>query len=412
MVFGIGRNIYYSIGQLIIHLPSLSPAPEQSDPFPRNTTTRGWRFMMETGESPCPAETFAAYQKMLLAMNSSNVDEVVTKFNEDSTWADPYFIAQIVTTVAGGRKNGPELIEFMTKIIDSRGYSALLRQIEEIERGIMDASIENAIAEAITRGFQKSPADSTKGLDLLLCEVSVVVESEAFPVRAVLSGLWPLVEAIAGPLAVRDLAGHDGPAAYHGHAALSGEGTKRHASFRKVVEEAAGFELRAEAVVAAAALVVRDFPDGAVHRSMASALRVLLEPLRVCLETVKRKVDVARGFSAVGAICAGAGLGSALELFGLRWSISRCSGRPPEVNPFAAALVAQDLARLRELIGGRDVKEIRIDVKQFPLDIPRRPCGEARLLQVAATVGGQVLRYLPQFHRLKLDHASWSGLLL
>jgi hypothetical protein len=42
--------------------------------------------MMDTRESPGSKETCASCQKMLLKVNQSNVDEIVKKFNEDSTW--------------------------------------------------------------------------------------------------------------------------------------------------------------------------------------------------------------------------------------------------------------------------------------------------------------------------------------
>jgi hypothetical protein len=129
----------------------------------------------------------------------------------------------------------------------------------------------------------------------------------------------------------------------------------------------------------------------------------MFDPLRVCFEAVKQKVDVARGFEALDAACAGARYGSALELFGLRWGIFRGTRQPPEVDPFAAAMVAQDLTRLKELIGGREAGEIEVDVERLPLDLPRWSwtTTEVKLLEIAAAVGGQVLRYLLEFHGLK-----------
>jgi hypothetical protein len=49
-----------------------------------------------------------------------------------------------------------------------------------------------------------------------------------------------------------------------------------------------------------------------------SALKTMFEPLRVCLERVKRKMDIARGFDALDAACEGA-RGSALSVFTLGW---------------------------------------------------------------------------------------------
>jgi hypothetical protein len=103
---------------------------------------------------------------MLLKMNLSNIDDIVVKFNEDSVWADPRFIAQVVSSVTGSRKNSAELIEFMTKISETRGYSALLRQVDAIIgklRGSMaDPSLEEEIADAIIRGCRNPLTDTAK----------------------------------------------------------------------------------------------------------------------------------------------------------------------------------------------------------------------------------------------------------
>jgi hypothetical protein len=93
---------------------------------------------------------------MLLKMNWSNVDDIVRQFSEDSTWADPDFIALVVATVAGSRKNDSELIEFMMKISDTRGYSAVLERITETERLTAEVSPESEVVNAIIRGCRKS----------------------------------------------------------------------------------------------------------------------------------------------------------------------------------------------------------------------------------------------------------------
>jgi hypothetical protein len=173
---------------------------------------------------------------------------------------------------------------------------------------------------------------------------------------------------------------------------------------RKAVEEAVGVKFSADAAVAASeALVAADFEPSATKCSMASALKAMFEPLRVCFEAVKQRVDVARGFDALDSACAGARWGSALELFRLQWGIFRGTRQPPEVDPFAAAIVAQDLPRLKELIGGREAGKILVDVEKLPLDLPRRSSNatKVKLLEIAAAVGGEVLRYLLEFHRLK-----------
>jgi hypothetical protein len=45
-------------------------------------------------------------------MSPSNVDEIVEQDDAHSTGVEPLVIAQIVVTVAGSRKNCPELMEF------------------------------------------------------------------------------------------------------------------------------------------------------------------------------------------------------------------------------------------------------------------------------------------------------------
>jgi hypothetical protein len=83
--------------------------------------------MAETRETTCSIGTLPLQEK-LLTKGSSNVDEVVGKFNEDSTWADARFVAQ-VATVDGNRKSGPGLIELITRISETRGCPALSRKI-------------------------------------------------------------------------------------------------------------------------------------------------------------------------------------------------------------------------------------------------------------------------------------------
>jgi hypothetical protein len=159
-------------------------------------------LLVEDRVLPCTRETWAAYQEMLLKMNPSNVDDIVAEFNRDSTWADASFIGEIAATVAGSRKTGAELVEFMTKISETRGYSALLKRLGEVEELMADRSLENEVANAITRGCQKS-VDITKCHEVVVAEVRTLLDSDAFPVRAALRDLRPLIEAIADPLAVR-----------------------------------------------------------------------------------------------------------------------------------------------------------------------------------------------------------------
>jgi hypothetical protein len=356
--------------------------------------------MVETVELPFSMGTFVTYQEMLLKMNAWNVDEVVVKFNEDSTWQDLCVIVQLVSTVAGSRKNGAELIEFMTKLSDIRGYSAVLRQVEEIEKLLESPSLEEEVTSVIVR--EQSNRDATN------CEVRGFIESETLPVRAAVAELLPLMDAIVDPLAVR----HPATGGGTGSVAVVAGGDN-HARLREAVEEAALMKFSAEAVVAGAEAA----GESAMAWSKASALNVVFEPLRVSLEAVKQRVEVARGFDALDGACAGAPCTSALELFALEWGLFRGTAVVREVDPLAAAIVAQDLTRVKELIGGYEAGKIVIDVEKLPLGLPGWPRKEVNLLEIASGVGGQVLRYLLEFHGLKpephrdfaLEHAIAVG---
>jgi hypothetical protein len=254
--------------------------------------------------------------------------------------------------------------------------------------------------------------ETTKRHAFVADEVRNVIESDTFPVRVAVAGLLPPVAAIARPLAEAQeavrMAATLGRAGYLALAALSdAEERDSHAPLQKAVQEAAAIRFSADAVVAAAeALEAARYREGAMKGSMASALKEVFGPLRICFEKVKRKVNAARGFDALDAACAGAGRKSALELFALRWGSFRRTSRPPEVDPLAAACVAQDLTRLKELIGGHDVEKLEVDVEKLPFDLPRPRRKAATLLVIAGAVGGgggwgQVPRYLLEFHQLK-----------
>jgi hypothetical protein len=215
-----------------------------------------------------------------------------------------------------------ELIEFMTKISETRGYSALLKQIDGIESLVADPSLEDEVFTAIILGCRNSLTDTAKCHDFVVKEVRDYIESDTFRVRAAVAALLPvavaLVDAIADSLVVRNPATR-GQAGYLALAELRNpEKHDNHAPLRKAVGEAAGVGFGADAVVAAAEVLMNvDFDPSAVKSSMASALEALFELLRVCLETVKQKVDIARGFDALDAACAGAPGASALKLFAL-----------------------------------------------------------------------------------------------
>jgi hypothetical protein len=101
-------------------------------------------------------------------------------------------------------------------------------------------------------------------------------------------------------------------------------------------------------VAAAQALMEADFAESAMRTSMVSALQAVFEPLRIYLEAVKQKVDVARGLEALVEACV-----SALELVALRWSSFRGTAQQPVADPFAAAVVAR-AAQLKQVTGDHD----------------------------------------------------------
>jgi hypothetical protein len=62
----------------------------------------------------------------------------------------------VLAIVAGNRKNGPELIEVMTKISDTRCCSlSKLERLDKIEDWMRTASQEDEIADTITRVWRK-----------------------------------------------------------------------------------------------------------------------------------------------------------------------------------------------------------------------------------------------------------------
>jgi hypothetical protein len=81
---------------------------------------------------------------------------IVTKFKDDSGGAAAYFMRQVFRSVAGNRNNGPELIEVMTKISDTRCYSlSMLERLDKLEHLMRKPSQEDEIADTITRVCRK-----------------------------------------------------------------------------------------------------------------------------------------------------------------------------------------------------------------------------------------------------------------
>jgi hypothetical protein len=325
--------------------------------------------MGETGVLLCSRETFAAYQEILLGLDSSNIDDIVGKFNEDSTWAAPCSVAQVVAAVAGSRRNGAELIEFMRKISSTRGYSAVLEQLEKLIAGI---SVEE-VTNVIIRGCQKS-VDMTKRRSCVVAEVYSFLDSGAFQWKAEIGTLERLFEAIKDPL---------------------GEGHGNHEALREAMKEVSLSKFRfwftAVAVVAADTAL----KDVAAPLEESTVDKETLQLLPRLFETVKEKIDDARGFSALDADCAAARFGSALDVFKRLWGIFRGTAHAPVVDPFVEVIVAGVVKRLEKLIGRKAPLKIEVDPEKFPVDFPRRPrLVPASLLEIAGAVGGDALSYL------------------
>jgi hypothetical protein len=311
------------------------------------------------------------YQEMLLGMTPSTVDEVVSKFNADSMWDDPRLMVQVVSSVAGSRKNGPELIEFMQKISDTRGYSSILSKVGEIEKLMKAPLVDGGFSDVIAR-IRKMPIDDpTVARDVAVSEVRDFIRSEAFPGRAVISELIPLMEAVTQ---AREEGGF--PRSQAEKSAVVQESSEKdggYPSLRKAVCEAVGFEFSAEAIATAAeAVVAAHFGEKpAADASFVPAIEVSFEPVRSGLDMVKKAVDFARGFAEFDSACAGAPWASALDVFSRHWGIFRGTAKPPRVDPIASAIVGLDLRKLKELIGGRDPNKIKIDWKKLPLGVLR-----------------------------------------
>jgi hypothetical protein len=102
--------------------------------------------------------------------------------------------------------------------------------------------------------------------DSVIAEVRGLIESDAFPVGVSVAGLLRLVEAIAGPFAVRreavQRARIAGFAGFPPHVAqFNAEKHGNHDPLREAVAEEFGDNLSADAVVAAVALVTPDFSE-------------------------------------------------------------------------------------------------------------------------------------------------------
>jgi hypothetical protein len=93
-----------------------------------------------------------------------------------------------------------------------------------------------------------------------------------------------------------------------------------------------------------------------------------------------------------------------LQLFSLHWLPFRGLALPPGESDVAKAIITQDLARLKELIGGREVNEMSMPVGNLPASVLRWGRDAPSLLEVASSVGEQSLRYILEFHRMRPGH--------
>jgi hypothetical protein len=123
-------------------------------------------------------------------------------------------------------------------------------------------------------------------------------------------------------------------------------------------------------------------------------------PLRAGLKKLEAAVEVSSGIRALDEAVFGARSGSAWQVFAVSWSSLRGGVRRPKPDPLAVAIMAGDVAKLGGLIGGRAAEAIRISPELLPRALPRRTVKPAKLLDVAAAVGGPPLRYLLEFFHL------------
>jgi hypothetical protein len=126
----------------------------------------------------CPMEKWASYQELLLSMTSSTIDEIAGIVNADQTWDDPVRLAQLVESVAGSRKNDQELVDFMKKVSDTRGYSALHSGLETNEKLIDDAAfLDQAVSEVVEAMARGARSEAVRAA----ASVQGPASSHAFP---------------------------------------------------------------------------------------------------------------------------------------------------------------------------------------------------------------------------------------
>jgi hypothetical protein len=171
-------------------------------------------------------------------------------------------------------------------------------------------------------------------------------------------------------------------------------------ALRDAVEEVVALSLLLDGMLLSAiGVIVTGFSRGPPSDAkIESILTSCLRPLKESVQRARVQLEVKRGFAVFDTPKSRR---PSLDLFMSSWYAFRADA-PPMVDDVAEAIIAQDIARLGALIGGRDASKIRVDVSKLPLDFPRGP-GQTTigLLDIAAAVGGAPLRYLLEFFSLR-----------
>jgi hypothetical protein len=218
-----------------------------------------------------------AQQAILLELNQSNIDGAVRNINSNPGWVDGNRVARLVTSVAGSRKNCRDLIEFMTKLSETRGYSAVLGAISAIEELVRDPQLDAGMVHV--------------------------------RLRAAIAGLQASVEAAVS-------------------GATSGRpGTATAARCRGVADDRRALQVAAEQVGAVFRSIERDVAAATTASASdldAAVVRVIervLAPLRSALDRARSAIRAAvlRPYGALHA--AEETRGSAFEVFALHWKV-------------------------------------------------------------------------------------------
>jgi hypothetical protein len=314
----------------------------------------------------------------------------------------------------------------MKKVSETGGYSALHSALETIEKLIDDAAfLDEAVGEvveAMARGARSGAVRAAASVeaptssrafpralrDAVVSELRKLVVSESFmsPLRRALSGLRPVVDEISDPVESSPMPAFDQTGSSRDVLtrawSVAGELVRgQSGALREAVEEVVTLSLLLDGLLLSAIPgIVKGFSGGVPSDAdVKAALSESLRPLQESVQRVKVQLDAARGFAVFETAKSKR---PSLALFLSLWRGFRAGTPSVAVGELAEAIVANDLARLGALIGGRDAARIQIDVSKLPLDLPRRP-GQPTigLLDISAAVGGAPLRYLLEFFSLK-----------